>query len=67
MRVLLALRLLSGDDIPVLDDDERWLLDEFRELKSHPFGRMEVVLVNREIDGIYLTKHKKRRDFESAR
>lgn len=62
VRVLLALRLLSGEDIPVLDDEERWLLDEFREFREWGFGRMEVVLVRNQIDGINVTHHKKRRD-----
>jgi len=62
VRVLLALRLLSGEDIPVLDDEERWLLDEFRGARNWGYGRMEVVLVRHQIDGINVTHHKKRRD-----
>lgn len=62
VRIMLALRLLSGEDIPVLDEEERWLLDEFRELRKYHFGRMEVVLVNDQIDGLNMTRHKKRRD-----
>jgi len=62
VRVLLALRLLSGEDIPVLDDEERWLLDEFRELRDWGFGRMDVALVNHQVESINPTKHKKRKD-----
>ncbi|MBA7616266.1 hypothetical protein ES703_23562 [subsurface metagenome] len=62
VRVLLALRLLSGEDIPVLDEDERWLLDEFRDVRDWGYGRVEVILVKHRIDGINPTKHKKRRD-----
>lgn len=62
VRIMLALRLLSGEDIPVLDDEERALLDEFRELRNYGFGRMEVVMVDSQIDGLNVTRHKKRRD-----
>lgn len=63
VRVLLALRLLSGEDIPVLDEEERWILDEFRAARGFGYGRMEVVLVNHRVDGIHTTQHKKRKDF----
>lgn len=62
VRAILALRLLVGDDIPVLDEEERSVLDEFRELRDWGFGRLEVIVLGNRLDGLNATKHKKRRD-----
>ena len=61
-RVLHALRILDGDGIPEIDPEEAILLQEFRELRESGFGRMEVIVVGHQMEGINPTRTKKRKD-----
>lgn len=61
-RVLHALRILDGDGAPEPDPEEAVLLHEFRQLRQHGFGRLEVIVVDRRIEGINPTRTKKRKD-----
>lgn len=66
VRMTLALRLLGGEDIPVLDEEEKILVSEFRGLRDWGFGRIEIIVVNKQLDGINTTRHKKRQDLLSS-
>ena len=61
-RVLQALHILMGTERPLITDEERAILDEYRELCDFGYGRMEAVVVAHHLEGINSTKHKKRKD-----
>jgi len=61
-RVLQALHILIGQDIPLTNEDERAIIKEWREIRDFGYGRMEVVAVAHRLEGINPTKHKKRKD-----
>ena len=61
-RVLQALRILAGEEAPLINDEEKAILKEYRELCEFGYGRMEVVVVAHHLEGINPTKHKKRKD-----
>ena len=61
-RVLQALRILIGEEALLTNEEERAIIKEWRELCSFGFGRMEVVAVAHQMDGLNCTKHKKRKD-----
>jgi len=61
-RVLQALRVLGGDGVHEVDQEEQAVLGRFRELRESGFGRMEVILVAHQVEGINTTRTMKRRD-----
>ena len=61
-RVLQALHILTGEEAPLISDEERVIIKEYRELCSFGYGRMEVVVVAHRLEGINPTFHKKRKD-----
>jgi len=61
-RVLHALRVLAGDGASEPDPEEASLLDEFRRLRQYGFGRLEVIVVGHQMEGINPTRTKKRKD-----
>ena len=61
-RVLQALLILAGDGVPLITEEKRAVLKEFDELCSFGYGRMEVVVVAHQLEGINSTPHKKRKD-----
>jgi len=61
-RVLQALRILVGEREPLINEDERAIIDEYRELCTFGYGKMEVVVVAHRMEGINPTLHKKRKD-----
>jgi len=61
-RVLQALDILIGKERPLITEDERAIIGEYRALSSFGFGRMEIIVVAHRMDGVNLTYHKKRRD-----
>ena len=48
-----------------LDTDEAAILSQFRKLRQHGFGRLEVAVVNGKLDVIYHTKTFKQQDVVS--
>lgn len=63
-RVLLALHILIGDRVPPIDDEERAVLGEYRGLREHGYGRLEVVIIGHQVETINATKTKKRKDLQ---
>lgn len=61
-RVLQALRILSGDGVPETDPEEQVVLREFREIRNSGFGRLEVVVVDHQVERVNPTPTKKRKD-----
>lgn len=61
-RVLQALHILTGERVPLTNDEERAIIKEYRELCSFGYGRMEVVVVAHHLEGINPTRHMKRKD-----
>jgi len=61
-RVLKALHVLVGKDTSLLSDEEKSIIDNYRELCGFGFGRMEVVVVAHRLEGVNWTKHMKRKD-----
>jgi len=61
-RVLQALHILIGERAPLINEDERAIINEYRDLCTFGYGRMEVVVVAHRMEGINPTKHKKRKD-----
>ncbi|KKM83106.1 hypothetical protein LCGC14_1312780 [marine sediment metagenome] len=59
-RVLQALRILA--DGPLITEEKRAILEQYDELCSFGYGRMEVVVVAHQLEGINPTFHKKRKD-----
>jgi len=59
-RVLQALRILAGDGIP--DPEEAIVLREFREIRESGFGRLEVIVVDPQVERINPTSTLKRKD-----
>lgn len=65
-RVLQALHILMGEGVPLITDEEKSIIQEFRELRTFGYGRMEVVVIAHRLEGINPTKHKKRKDLFST-
>lgn len=61
-RVLKALQVLVGEDMPLLSEEEGSIIDNYRELCGFGFGKMEVVVVAHRLEGVNWTKHMKRKD-----
>ena len=61
-RVLQALHILAGDEVPLITEEKRAILKEYDELCDFGYGRMEVVVVAHRMEGVNSTKHKKRKD-----
>ncbi|KKL82281.1 hypothetical protein LCGC14_1986300 [marine sediment metagenome] len=61
-RVLQALRVLSGDGVREVDQEEQAVLGRFRELRESGFGRLEVILLDHQVEGINTTRSMKRRE-----
>lgn len=61
-RVLQALHILTGEVAPIMDEEERAIVGDFRELRDYGWGRMEVIVVGHRMEGINWTKTKKRKD-----
>jgi len=61
-RVLLALHILIGDRVPPLNDEESAVLWEYRDLRQHGYGRMEVVIFKHQLESINSTRTLKRKD-----
>jgi len=61
-RVLQALRILAGDGVPETDPEEAIVLREFREIRESGFGRLEVVVVDHQVERVNPTRTKKRKD-----
>ena len=60
-RVVQALHILTGE-VAIMDEEERALVGDFRELRDYGWGRMEVIVVDHHMEGINWTKTKKRKD-----
>lgn len=61
-RVLQALHILVGTERPLITEEERAILGEYKDLCDFGYGRMEVVVVAHHLEGVNPTKHKKRKD-----
>ena len=61
-RVLQALHILVGNKAPSINEDERAIIGEYRELCAFGYGRIEIVVVAHRMEGINPTKHRKRKD-----
>jgi len=61
-RVLQALHILIGERAPLINEDERAIIKEYRDLCTFGYGRIEVVVVAHRMEGINPTQHKKRKD-----
>jgi len=61
-RVLQALHILDGDEAALTTDEEKVIIKEYRQLCSFGYGRMEVVVVAHQLEGISPTRHMKRKD-----
>jgi len=61
-RLLQALRILAGDGVPETDPEEESVLREFRKLRISGYGRMEVIIVGHQTEGINPTRTLKRKD-----
>jgi len=61
-RVLQALRILSGDGVPDIDQEEQVVLREFREIRESGFGRLEVIVVDHQVERVNPTRTLKRKD-----
>ncbi len=64
-RAIQALHIiLTGEKAPLITEEERAILKEYRELCAFGYGRMEVVVVAHHLEGINPTKHMKRKDLK---
>lgn len=63
-RVLLALHILIGDRVPPIDGEEKAVLGEYRGLRQHGYGRLEVVVIAHQVETINVTKTLKRKDLQ---
>lgn len=61
-RVMLALLILDKRINVQLDEEELAVIKEFREVRDGGYGRLEVRLVNGQIESCDSIRHKKRKD-----
>lgn len=62
-RVLLALQIMTGEGTPGMFEEEKGIILQYRELRSHGWGKMEVSVVDHHLETLNATRTLKRKDF----
>ena len=65
-RVLQALLILVGAAKLGLDEDEREVLADLRDIIRTGYGRLEILVVDHRVEGINPTRVRKRKDWHSS-